>query len=168
MTGHEWKAFRDVLFGRELSDGSRLVGMYILSYRNPANGLCFPSMARIARDMGKTRVFVQRHVDELVDAGVLLRTRRQRHNEYQWVACPNPGTFKPIEDASVEELREICTDARRRALQKLCKVDRVRFKTDTFRSFEAVKDEYCDAELNGGWPAEYVYTGPIMATAMPF
>lgn len=153
MTGHEWKAFRDMLYGRDLSEAAKMVGMYILSYRNPANGLCCPSMERIGRDMGRTRAFVQEHVNELVASGVLLKTRKQRHNEYQWAACPPPGLYRSIYDASQEELRELVEDVRRRQGRRTI-VDRSPFTDVEPKWFAAQKDEEYRRWV-GGFPVDY-------------
>lgn len=49
----------------------------LCKYRNSKTGECFPSVGRLARDFGKTRRTIQRHIDELLDKGyIMVKGRR--------------------------------------------------------------------------------------------
>jgi predicted DNA-binding transcriptional regulator len=161
-----------MLFGRSLSNHAKTVGMYVLSYRNPKTYLCCPSMARIAQDMGITRQAVQDSVNELLSSGVLTKRLIRGHNEYTFTACPPPGMYADIEDATADELREMVEGLRRRHIRRTI-IDRSPFPADSFKSWEEQKRENYKFALNVfpvdyGTPGEWIPAEIDLPTVLPF
>jgi hypothetical protein len=52
----------------------------LAKYRNAATGECFPSIGRLARDLGVTRRTIQRHLGALIERGHLLVRERRTAN----------------------------------------------------------------------------------------
>ena len=71
---------------------------WLCKYRNTKTGACFPSVERIAKDLGITGRSVQRHVEKLIDCGHMvvvprrnLATGKQTSNAYCILFREAPG-----------------------------------------------------------------------------
>lgn len=85
----EWqRAFDDILSRNDLSVSTRMIGLYVLKYRNWKRGVAWPSIGRLAHEAGMSRSTVHRALAELELAGVLRRKSVNGHNEYEFCVCP--------------------------------------------------------------------------------
>jgi hypothetical protein len=115
-------------------------------------------MTTLAAKMGCSRHKVIRSLNELRTAGILTSRATNHSNEYTFSVAPPPARYASILTATRAELHQMTLDAqannmRRKGMDKYNSP----FRHETFYEFEAVKDEYVNAMLNG-WPREYVYT----------
>lgn len=156
MEGGELRILRE-LGSPGLSDSARVAGMFLLLHRNPTNGRCYPSIGTIAEKMGCSRSKAIRAINELRSAGILHSKQTHLSNEYTFSVAPPPQRCVSILTATWAELHRITLDTQKNIL-KLKGMDKYDspFSAETFQEFEAVKDEYVNAYLNG-WPDEYVY-----------
>ena len=77
---------RDMIQSKEiarLGDSAVKVYLVIKSFANWSDGRSFPSMDTISEYSGKSIPSVERAVSELIEAGLILKEKRGRHNEYK-------------------------------------------------------------------------------------
>lgn len=73
----------------DVTDGAKILFGY-LKYRQGTDAACWPSKARIAKDLSISRDTVTRRIQELIDAGYVERIERKgRTNLYKLIADPN-------------------------------------------------------------------------------
>lgn len=91
----------EILVDLEISDGATRLYSY-LSFRQGAKGCCWPSIARMQKDLGKGRSTIMRYLDELESAGYVDHHHQERRNVYRVLSqkrdiksteCPTDGTL---------------------------------------------------------------------------
>lgn len=71
--------FNEIYSDKKLSSRAKIVYMN-LQDRTNKDGICFPSLNRIASDTSLSKRTVQRAIDDLVKCGYLIKEKRVREN----------------------------------------------------------------------------------------
>lgn len=77
--GGEGMGYFSTIYSMDLPHRAKAVYMY-LKDRSDRNGMCYPSIGTIARELQLSRRTVERALDDLVKAGLVEKEQRWRTN----------------------------------------------------------------------------------------
>lgn len=81
--------YHDITLDNDISDGAYRMYALLKMYSHQKNH-CWPSVALLAENIGKTEDTASRHLSELEDRGLIVRKRRMGRSSVTWLTDPDP------------------------------------------------------------------------------